>query len=122
MIVSFISIDEDDNKIEYTSSADVINDKIIFMDKSTTNTNIMIYKKNDSLYLKRYGLIDMTMEYKLGNKTLGYYKNQDGIEFEFQTYTNYLEIKDDKYIVDYEMIVENDVVSKITFVLEILEK
>lgn len=122
MIVSFISIDEEDNKIEYTSHADIDDNKIIFKDKSTNDTNIMVYQINDSLFLKRYGMIDMLMEYKLDCNTIGYYKNQDGIEFEFILHTNYLEIKDNKYIVDYEMIVGNDIVSKITFVLEILEK
>ncbi len=122
MIVSFISIDEDNNKIEYTSHANIDNNKIIFKDKSTNDTNIMIYQESDSLYLKRYGMVDMIMEYKLGYKTKGYYKNQDGIEFEFQIFTKYLEINADKCIVDYQMIVENDVVSKTSVILEILEK
>lgn len=121
MIVSFVSIADENNKIEFTAKAEVRLDEIIFEDKSMSNTMISIKHENSSIILKRFGATNMLMEYRLGCLTSGYYRNNEGIDFEFEIYTRYLKVGNDKYSVSYDMIVENEIVSKISFELNFLE-
>lgn len=112
MKVSFLSLDDSNNKVNFTTEVVSRDNLYMFNDLSTTNTQIEIEVLDDSLRLIRTGDITMNMLFDLHNQTRGSYKNNEGLEFVFEVLTTRLEITSNKIRIDYEMIMEKETLSK----------
>ncbi|HRF70849.1 MAG: DUF1934 domain-containing protein [Anaeroplasmataceae bacterium] len=112
MEVTFISIDQENHKIEYKAIAKQDGNGISFSDKSCENTVIYLKIKENKLHLLRQGEVTMEMEFIPKEKTKGYYQNQLGLSFEFDVYCSLCIIKDERIDVHYEMILEDGTTNK----------
>ena len=111
MKVSFISIDDEKNKINFTTDVIYIDNKYTFTDKTTENTVIEIEVLGECIRLTRTGDVSMYMLYDLNNITSGSYENKEGLEFSFEIQTTKLEIQNSKIRIDYSMIMDKQVMS-----------
>ena len=112
MVVSFRSLDSENNKIEYISEAEQVEDYIEFEDKSCFDTKIRLKIENGIAEFIRFGFISMSIKFQLNKITPGAYVNAEGLDFEFEIYTTELQIEKDKFSVRYNMIMDNNVISK----------
>ena len=87
MKVSFISIDDEKNKINFTSDVLYIDNIYRFNDGSTQNTTIELEIIGECVRLTRTGDINMYMLFDLNNITCGSYENNEGLEFDFEIKT-----------------------------------
>lgn len=106
MIVSFFSVDEELNKVSFKSEAKVINNSIIFEDKSVKDTIINLEIYDDKIIVDRSGNINTYLEFKLNETFNTKYKSNDGLEFEFKIFCNLLEIKQNRIDIEYDMILD----------------
>ncbi len=109
MRVDFRSLDSDNNEITYQSEAEIKNNTLIFNDNELDDTKIYFKLKDDSIDLRRVGLVNMKLildknnksylTYKQENlymeldaKLIFYKKNGNSIYFEYNLYdgNNYL--------------------------------
>lgn len=105
-MLTFHSVDSDDNKVIFNNDYVREDNRIIFKDKSTENTDIILTINDDlSLVFERKGSINMLLPLALGEKKAGYYKNSNGLEFDLNVKTLFLEIKNNKISVEYELYV-----------------
>lgn len=111
MIVTFHSLDNDNNKIYFKSEAQIIDDYIVFDDKSIENTKIYLKYNSSSVIFKRVGNTNMSIEYIQDKITTGTYKNELGLEFNFSVDTTSFSIEKDKIIIEYNMYIEKDYIS-----------
>ena len=111
MKVSFISIDDEKNKINFSTEVIKIDNKYTFDDKTTKNTKIEIEVLGKCVRLIRTGDITMYMLYDLENITSGSYENSEGLEFNFEIKTTKIEIEKSKIRIDYSMIMDKQVLS-----------
>ena len=111
MKVSFISIDDENNKINFSTDVTLLDNKYTFIDKTTPNTNIEIEVLGECVRLTRTGDTTMYMLYDLKNITSGSYENVEGLEFSFEIKTTKLEIQKTKIRIDYSMIMDKQVLS-----------
>ena len=109
MKVSFLSLDENNNKVKFESDCSMDENEIIFIDKTVENTTIHLIKEEPNLKLIRDGNTNMEMIFSEGDLTKGYYKNQLGIEFEFYVSTKKLIIDKSKIFINYKMIIDENV-------------
>ncbi|MDE6407929.1 MAG: DUF1934 family protein [Anaeroplasmataceae bacterium] len=115
MVVSFLSFDNEKNKTSFQAEA-VQNDNVIkFEDKSSTGTQIQITILEDSFILQRFGFIEMYLQFCLDKHTKGKYKNKDGLEFDFEVHTKSLSIEKTKLKVCYDMVMDGEIISSLTF-------
>ena len=108
MKVSFISIDDEKNKISFNSLVEKENNILKFKDESCENTFIEIELLDKCLRLTRTGSINMYMLFDLNNITAGSYENNEGLEFDFEIKTTKLEVSNSKIRIDYSMIIEKE--------------
>lgn len=111
MILTFHSVDSNDNKIIYKTEYKKENNVIIFKDKSMENTEIHLIVDNDSIIFQRIGDNEMNLMLMYNQKTTGYYKNNMGLEFEFEAYTISLTITTKKISIEYTMFLEDNPIS-----------
>ena len=86
MKVSFLSIDDENNKINFSTEVTKVDNKYIFIDKTTPNTTIEIEVLGECIRLVRTGDTTMYMLYDLKNITSGSYENKEGLEFFLKGY------------------------------------
>lgn len=104
MKAHFYSISNDDT-IKFISDLKKDNNTYMFLDKSLENTHILLSINNkDSLLLKRIGDTTMNMDFQLGKKTKGNYKNNMGLEFDFLIFTKKIFISEEKINIEYDFI------------------
>ena len=115
MVVSFLSFDNEKNKISFQAEAKQTEHTLEFEDKSTSNTQMRITVHKNSLIVERIGSINMYLHFCLDKSTLGTYKNQEGLEFSFEVHTKTLTIEKNKFKVSYDMVMEEDILSSHTF-------
>lgn len=115
MRVSFLSFDSDRNKVSFQSEASQVDNGITFEDKSYPHTNIQLTFLDDSFVLTRTGNVTMYMAFQLNKDTKGTYKNVEGLEFDFYVHTKSLNMQKNKIKVEYDMLVDQEVVSSLTF-------
>ena len=111
MKVSFISIDDENNKINFSTEVTKVDNIYRFIDKTTNNTTIEIEVLGNSVRLTRIGDITMYMLYDINNITSGSYENVEGLEFNFEIKTTKLEVQNNKIRIDYSMIMDKQVMS-----------
>ena len=111
MKVSFISIDDEKNKISFSTETIKSDNRYTFQDKTSQNTMIEIEVLEPCVRLTRTGDISMYMLFDLNNITSGSYENKEGLEFEFEIKTDKLEVQNSKIRIDYSMIMDNQVLS-----------
>ncbi|MDE7385054.1 MAG: DUF1934 domain-containing protein [Anaeroplasmataceae bacterium] len=121
MFVSFLSFDQDKNKTSFQSEAKQNDNEIIFEDKSCPNTNIKISFLKNSFILERFGSTEMFMQFCLDKPTKGTYKNAYGLEFEFMVQTKTLTMDKNKVKVCYDMVMDQEVISTLTFQVVLFE-
>ena len=110
MNLTFYSIDSNEDKVIYTVPyKELSSTSLEFEDKTIENTIIRLDINNtSSILFKRIGNVDMEMNLILNKKTIGYYKNHLGLEFEFSVLTNKIEFIDNKLIIEYNMTINDD--------------
>lgn len=96
MVVSFLSIDQENHKIAYQSEATVYHNTYTFLDKSLKDTSIELTKTTDFVTLRRFGYCTMDMQFCLNKITHGVYNNKDGLEFSFSIRTTELKIENSR--------------------------
>jgi uncharacterized beta-barrel protein YwiB (DUF1934 family) len=111
MRVSFISLDEENNKVSFQSEVIKIDNVYKFKDESTTNTYIELEEIGSCFRLTRTGDINMYMLFDLNNITSGSYENKEGLEFNFEIKTSKIEVIKNKIRIDYSMIMDKQVLS-----------
>ena len=111
MEVSFYSVNDENEKVCFKSLAEKNNNQIIFQDKSLSNTMIYLTILKDKLIFERKGDCNMKIELKNDKKTLGFYSNEIGLEFNFETKCKELIIKDKRIDIQYDMILDNSILS-----------
>lgn len=121
MIVSFLSLDEEKNKTFFQSEATKHNNEIVFEDKSSPNTTIKLTFSRDMLILERFGFIETRIHFCMDKLTQGFYKSQDGLEFQFTVHTLQLCIEEMKFKAKYEMWMEEEKLSTHTFQVSLYE-
>lgn len=108
MELVFHSIDDRGSKTLFRSKYKIIDDKIIFSDKSTPGCTIE-FSPNVPLNFKRSGSVLMSMSFMPRMKTKGYYKNlETGLEFDFEVYTDNLKMENNKFQIEYTMFLYNE--------------
>lgn len=112
MVVSFLSIDQENHKIAYQSEATVYHNTYTFLDKSLKDTSIELTKTTDFVTLRRFGYCTMDMQFCLNKITHGVYNNKDGLEFSFSIRTTELKIENSRIRIAYTMSIEGDEVSQ----------
>lgn len=112
MYISFQSVDSENHKIEYLSEATLLENWIEFEDKSCVETKILLRIDNGQVELKREGFINMSIKFHLYEVTCGAYVNTDGLDFEFEIYTSELQIEEGKLMIKYDMIMDDEVISR----------
>lgn len=122
MFVSFLSLDDEKNKVFFQSEAFQQKNEIWFEDKSTLNTKIKITSLEDSMILERMGSVEMYLHFTLDKPTVGRYKNSDGLILEFLVHTKVLQQQKNKIRVQYEMIMNGECISRHIFQLTFFEK
>ena len=115
MLLSFLSFDDQKNKTSFQSDAIQTENSIEFEDKSAKDTRIRITILEDSFLLERRGFIEMQMHFCLDKATQGIYKNKDGLEFDFEVHTKRLTIEKNKLKVNYDMVMDGEILSSHTF-------
>lgn len=112
MIVNFKSIDKDNNIIEFETEYNYENNVYSFIDKSCENTMIYVSFDSNSLSFIRKGDTVMNLDLIYNQKSSGYYKNNLGLKFEFDTYTKDLSINFNKIYVSYSLFIENELINE----------
>lgn len=111
MKVSFLSMDDNDNKVSFTTDVIKKDNRYLFNDLSTTNTQIEMEILGNNIRLVRTGDITMYMLFDSNFQTSGSYKNTEGLSFDFEIKTTRLDILSNKIRIDYDMIIENETLS-----------
>lgn len=111
MKVSFLSMDNNENKVNFTTEVEKKDNIFIFNDLSTTNTTIEIEILNKNVRLTRTGDTTMYILFDLNYITSGSYKNSLGLAFEFDIKTTRLDILSNKIRIDYDMIIDKETLS-----------
>lgn len=111
MILTFHSIDNDDNKIIYKTEYIKKDNLITFDDKSMENTQIHLTIESDSIHFQRVGDNEMDLMLIYNQKTTGFYKNSIGLEFEFEVFTSGLTINSKRISIKYTMFLEGNPMS-----------
>ena len=80
MKISFKSIDDEGNEIEFRSDAVYDNDYLVFNDNEYEDTTIYVKANNQRIELLRKGQINMSLIFNLNDKGLLKYEN-NGLYF-----------------------------------------
>ena len=111
MKVSFLSMDDNDNKVSFVTDVIKKDNRYLFNDLSTTNTQIEIEILGSNIRLVRTGDITMYMLFDVNFYTSGSYRNSEGLSFDFDIKTTRLDILSNKIRIDYDMILEKEILS-----------
>lgn len=111
MKITFHSINSENNKICFTSDGYYENDVLVFEDKSISNTKIYLNISSSFIEFQRKGEIEMYLKIIKNQKTAGYYKNSIGLDFEFEVNTKEVIIKNNKILLEYSLILDNEEIS-----------
>lgn len=117
-MLEFYSIDDDNNEVHYMSSYERQCDTFIFEDKSTENTNVLLTIGRISR-IKREGSVTMDFWFDLENPTQGIYENNIGLSVIFTIKTKKLEFKNNRFILSYDLYLDNDKVSEHNIVVKL---
>ena len=111
MIISFYSVDSDNNETKFESELTLIDNTYIFEDKSLENTIINLIVLNDRIIFKRMGNVDMNLKLEKNKITKGNYKNINGLEFDFECHCDILKVDNKNINLGYNLIVDGNTIS-----------
>ena len=106
MKVTFLSLDDEKNKVFFESEASKQGNEIIFIDKTSTNTTIEMTVNEDEVKMVRKGTVNSTMVFSITKKTKGNYNNEMGLEFDFDIHCTRLEVSKNKILIHYTLILD----------------
>ena len=107
-MITFHSVDSDGNKVIFSENYSRKDNKIIFNDKTCSNTEIEITINDDmSVLFCRRGDTNMYLPLSLGEKKIGHYRNSLGLEFDMIVFTTKLIIESNKLTIEYDLNVED---------------
>ncbi len=110
MLIFFYSKDKEHNKVSFQTEGHYEENILVFQDKSVSNTKIYLDIKPDRLLFKRKGDVDMILDLVKDKKTTGYYKNELGLEFNFDCVCKELSIKNNRIDMSYTMFLDNEII------------
>ena len=106
MKVSFLSIDENRDKICFESEVSFKNGQIWFQDGSQTETRIGIERHSWGIVFRRIGAVETEMTFWNGKKTHGRYRNREGLEFSFEVLCQKCEMTERRILIHYLLILD----------------
>lgn len=106
MKITFLSIDDQKNKVYFESEASQNGQDIIFLDKTSPDTTIELSILENEVKFIRSGNINSTMNFIEGKKTKGNYQNNMGLEFDFDIYCSRLSIDTKRILIHYTLILD----------------
>lgn len=112
MQVTFTSLDEEMNRIQYEASVKQEENYFIFEDKSVSDTQVKLLIESEVVHLIRFGQVQMEMIFDPKKKTMGHYQNEMGLEFQFMIVCTKLSISKDCVIIHYQMILDETIKTK----------
>lgn len=122
MKVSFLSMDDQKNKVYFVADASFKENVLSFVDKSCEHTQITMTLEEDRITLARTGLVQMEMIFELEHFTPGAYQNEEGLEFTFKIFCKRLSIQKKRMIIQYDMLLDQQILSSHTLSVTILDK
>ncbi len=111
MQVLFSSMDDQLNKIRFETDVVVKDNTYYFKDKSTEHTEIELTIHQNEVHLNRVGQTQMKLIFIENRKTMGYYKNEMGLDFSFYIDCKQLTISKEQIKIQYEMILDKQIKS-----------
>ena len=112
MIAKFKSIDKEGNIIEFESICLYENGIYTFKDESTENTMIYISFDSNNLNIIRKGDTTMDLNLIFKQKTSGYFENNLGLKFEFESFTDDLSVNFNNIYASYSLFIENELINQ----------
>ena len=106
MLVTFEMISENLN-INYKVFGKKDGNVLTFPDKTYPNTNMTVIIGEEYLEIIRSGKAQMKQCFKCGSKEVGFYKNDQGLEFEIASFTTEMNITSNQIEVFYENYIED---------------
>ena len=106
MKVTFLSLDDQMNKVHFESEASRNENEIIFVDKTSPNTTIELTIFDNEVKFVRTGSISSEMVFIQNKKTKGNYSNDMGLEFDFDIYCSRLDITKNKILIHYTLVLD----------------
>ena len=106
MKVTCLSLDDQKNKVYFESVASRNENEIIFIDKTSPNTTIELKILEGQVIFVRTGQINSKMIFSENKKTKGDYKNEMGLEFDFDIYCSKLEIGKNRIVIHYTLFLD----------------
>ncbi len=103
-----------DSQVKFTTTGEFENQKIKFSD-SEKSTHYIVFNNNIIEYNKK-GLMDMKFIFDINNLTKGTYV-VDNNSFVFDILTTHLENKNNRLIIQYDLIQDNEIVNRSTLVI-----
>ncbi len=100
----------DDEKIEYTTDLEALENGFSFVDK-TLNNLIYIYKEQDWIYLRRLGSVTQEMRFKEGVKSLTKYENNEGLALDLEIKTIKAKLTETGFFLHYNLLMDKKVIS-----------
>lgn len=106
MKVTFLSLDDEKNKVYFESEASKNDKEIIFVDKTTPNTTIELIVQDDKVQIVRNGYVNSKMVFVENEKTKGNYQNEMGLEFDFDIFCSKLKIDKNRIVIHYTLVLD----------------
>ncbi len=115
--IHFYSYQDGLDTISFETKVDVSNDKYSFKDESYEDTFIEFLFNENEIEFKRFGKINNLMTFRLNEYTKATYKNDMGLEFEYEVLTKEIFIKDDKIKITYDYFMDKEKISSVKIIL-----
>ena len=112
MIAKFKSIDKEGNITEFESICLYENGIYTFKDESTENTMIYVSFDSNNLNIIRKGDTTMDLNLIFKQKTSGYFENNLGLKFEFESFTDDLSVNFNNIYASYSLFIENELINQ----------
>lgn len=106
MKVTFLSLDDEKNKVYFESEAARKDNEIIFVDKTYPNTTIELTLYEDKVQFIRTGYVNSKMIFIENKKTKGIYQNEMGLEFDFDIYCSRLDVNKNRIVIHYTLVLD----------------
>ncbi len=107
-------MDSLDSKVKFTTLGKYSNQKITFKDQESNAHEIIL--NSDSVEYFKTGSMDMKFIFDLRNSTIGTYLVDENL-FKFDISTTRLENSNNKLVIEYSLIQNNEIVNKSTLVI-----
>ena len=108
--VKFIAFQDGLDNISFEAELLESENYLLFEDKTAAKTKMKITIKSDKeVIVERFGSVESCFTFKLNERVLSHYKNQEGLEFKFYTLAQEILVKEDKLMLNYDYFYEDGV-------------